>query len=124
MAGLLFYTGSAVIFLWGIGHLVPTPGIVEGFGPLSDDNRRIVTMEWLAEGMTLCFIGVLVFISVLAAGPESQTAIIVGRLCAGMLLAMAILSSFTGARTSILPMRLCPVIKTLVAVLFLSATLL
>ncbi len=69
MAGFLFYTGSAVIFLWGVGHLIPTPGIVKGFGPLSEDNRRIITMEWIAEGMTLCFIGVLVFVSVMTTGP-------------------------------------------------------
>jgi len=122
MEVILFYTGSAVIFFWGVGHLIPTPGIIRGFGPLSEDNRRIITMEWLAEGMTLCFIGVLVFAAVVMTGPASQTVTFVGRACAGMLLAMAALSAFTGARTSILPMRLCPFIKSLVAVLFLIAT--
>jgi hypothetical protein len=124
MAGFLFYTGSAVIFLWGVGHLIPTPGIVKGFGPLSEDNRRIITMEWIAEGMTLCFIGVLVFVSVMTTGPGSRAALLVGRSSAGMVVAMAILSAFTGARTSILPMRLCPVVKTVVAVSFLVATFL
>lgn len=123
MAAILLYGGSVVIFLWGVGHLIPTPGIVEGFGPLSQDNRRIITMEWIAEGMTLCFIGVLVFAALLTAGPDSRTVIFLGRACAAMLLAMAALSAFTGARTSILPMRLCPVVKTLVAVCFLLGTL-
>jgi len=123
MEVILFYTGSAVIFFWGVGHIIPTPGIIRGFGPLSEDNRHIITMEWLAEGMTLCFIGALVFASVVTTGPDSQTTLFVGRACAGMLLALAVLSAFTGARTSILPIRLCPVIKSLVAVLFLVAAL-
>lgn len=123
MNAILLYTGAVVIFLWGAAHLFPTRAVVEGFGPLTRDNRRIITMEWLAEGMTLCFIGVLVFTVLTAAGPNSWAAVLVGRSCAGMLLAMAVLSAFTGARTSILPMRLCPYIKTLVAVLFLVATL-
>jgi len=122
MAAILLYSGSVAIFLWGVGHLIPTPGIVRDFGPLSLDNRRIITMEWVAEGMTLCFIGVLVFASVVTTGPGSATAAFVARAGAGMLLALALLSAFTGARTSILPMRLCPVVKTVVALTFLTAT--
>ena len=79
-------------------------------------------MEWIAEGLTLCFIGLLVFAALLTAGSASQTVILVGRSCAVMLMVMAVLSAFTGARTTILPMRLCPFIKTLVAVFFLIAT--
>ena len=118
----MLYVGAAVIFAWGVGHLMPTPGIVKGFGSISADNRRIITMEWIAEGLTLCFIGLLVLAAVVTAGPGSQTVVFVGRSCAAMLLVMAVLSGFTGARTSILPMRLCPFIKTLVAVLFLIGT--
>ena len=123
MSSAMFYTGSAVIFFWGIGHLIPTPGIVRDFGPLSKDNQRIITMEWIAEGLTLCFIGMLVFAAAFTTGPASQTTVFIGRASAGLLLALAILSVFTGARTSILPMRICPFIKTLVAVLFIIPTL-
>ena len=59
-ANTLLYVGSIVILLWGISHIVPTPGVVEGFGPISQDNRLIITMEWVAEGLTLCFVGGLV----------------------------------------------------------------
>ena len=51
--------GSAIIFTWGVGHLIPTRSVVTGFGDLTPDSRRIITMEWMAEGLTLCFIGVL-----------------------------------------------------------------
>lgn len=122
MNGFFFYIGSVVIFLWGVGHLVPTSRIVQGFGSLSEDNFRIITMEWISEGLALCFIGVLVFITTLYAGPHSQAIKIVGPTCALMLLIMATLSIFTGARTSILPMRICPVVKTITAVLFLIGT--
>ena len=62
MQSLLLYAGSGVIVLWGMGHLIPTWSVVSGFGKISTDNRRIITMEWLVEGLTLCFLGILVFI--------------------------------------------------------------
>jgi len=52
MQAALLYAGAGVIFLWGVGHLMPTRGVVLGFGDLSPDNTRIITMEWMAEGLT------------------------------------------------------------------------
>jgi hypothetical protein len=123
MPGLLLYVGASIIFLWGVGHLMPTRSIVAGFGALTSDNSRIITMEWLAEGLTLCFLGVVVALSATIAGVESETTILVARSSAGMLFVLAILSSFTGARTSVLPMKLCPVVKSTVGVLYVAATL-
>ena len=122
MNAALIYVGSVVIFLWGTSHIVPTRKIVEGFGALSEDNARIITMEWISEGLAMCFIGVLVMITTIYSGPQSQAIRIVGTACAAMLLAMATLSIFTGARTSIIPMRICPIVKTITAVLFLVGT--
>jgi hypothetical protein len=48
MSETLLYSGSAVIFLWGLGHLFPTKPIVEGFGPISADNKRIITIVAIA----------------------------------------------------------------------------
>jgi hypothetical protein len=115
---ILLYAGSIVIILWGIAHIIPTKSIVNGFGSISEDNRRIITMESIAEGLTLCFIGVLVLLVTILANSQSQAANIVYLACAGMLLAMAILTALTGGRTSILPYKICPVVKTIVAVLF------
>ena len=119
---ILLYIGSIAITLWGAGHLAPTRSIVRGFGTLAEDNRRIITMEWIAEGLTLCFIGLLTGILTFSGWSASPAAIAVYRACAAMLLAMAGLSLLTGARTSILPMKLCPLVKTAVACLFLLAT--
>ena len=116
---LLLYIGSGIIILWGIAHLVPTRSIVNGFGAISEDNKKIIAMESIAEGLTLIFIGVLVLLVTLLAGSQGQTAFIVYLACAVMLLVMAILTVMTGARTSILPYKICPAVKTVVAVLFI-----
>ena len=121
---LLLYIGAAIVFVWGIAHIMPTGSVVKGFGPISLDNRRIVTMEWTAEGLTLSFLGLLVVVITATAGAQNPVSITVARMSAAMLLALAGLSSFTGARTTVLPMRLCPVVKTVVAMLFLVGSLL
>ena len=112
---VLLYVGSAVITLWGIAHLVPTMSIVRGFGVISVDNRFIVIMEWIVEGLVLIFIGLLIFSMTLIAGHNTLGARIVYWLCFCMLVTLSILSFFTGARTSVLPMKICPFVKLLVA---------
>ena len=124
MNEVLLYIGSAIIIIWGIAHLVPTKSIVRGFGQISEDNKKIIMMESIAEGITLCFIGVLVLVIALQAGATGQVAQTVYLACAVMLIIMAILTGLTGARTSILPYKICPVVKTIVAVLFLLGSLL
>jgi len=45
--------GGATAAAWGVAHLVPTRKVAAGFGPISEDNRHIITMEWIAEGAFL-----------------------------------------------------------------------
>jgi hypothetical protein len=112
---IVLYVGAGVITLWGVAHLIPSRSIVRGFGDISRDNRLIITMGWIAEGLALIFIGVLVFLVTYVAGPVNLGARIVYRLCFCMLVVMAVLSFFTGARTSVIPMKVCPFVKLLVA---------
>jgi len=119
---VLVYTGGTVITLWGIAHLAPTKSVVAGFGAISEDNRRIITMEWAAEGMALSFIGLLVMLVTALEGSEGSASADVYRISAGMLLVMALWTLLTGARTSILPIKVCPVVKTAVATLLLIAS--
>jgi hypothetical protein len=121
---ILLYVGAAVITVWGIAHIIPTKSVVNGFGQISQDNRRIITMEWVAEGLTLCFIGLLVLFVTLWGGSQNAVSIIVYRTSAAMLVVMAILTASTGARTSILPIKICPVVKIAVAILFILGTVL
>ncbi len=123
MDSLLLYAGSLLIIVWGAAHIFPTRNVVAGFGDLSLDNRRLLTMEWVAEGMVLIFIGLLVLMMVATQGPDGSAEQLVYRLAAAMLLIMAAWTAVTGARTSILPIKICPVIKTTVALFFFAATL-
>ena len=119
---ILLYAGAGVIFLWGAAHVAPTRGVVAGFGELSPDNRRIITMEWVAEGLALCFVGVLVVATRLLSNGGAGRVVYVA--AAAFLLVLAVLSSFTGARTRIVPMKLCPYVKTAVAAAFILVTFL
>lgn len=123
MSTVLVYFGAVAILVWGLGHLMPTRAIVAGFGRLTPDNSRIITMEWIAEGLTLCFIGLLAVLVAPQVADGGAAATVVLRACAGMLVALALLSGFTGARTSSFPMKLCPFVKSAVAVLFVAGTL-
>ena len=56
---ILLYLGSALPLFWGTAHLFVTKSVVGGFGDISLDNKRIITMEWIVEGVSLIFIVVL-----------------------------------------------------------------
>ncbi|MFC1543026.1 hypothetical protein ACFL4K_00640 [Candidatus Neomarinimicrobiota bacterium] len=115
---ILLYVGSAIILIWGIAHIAATRNVVSDFGDLSADNLRIITMEWIAEGLTLVFIGVLVLLITLLEWSRNPAAVTVYLTAGGMLVVLALLSQLTGARTALLPMRFCPYVKTAVAILF------
>ena len=119
----LLYVGSAIILLWGIAHIIPTKSVVKGFGEISDDNTKIITMEWVAEGITLCFIGLIVLLVTIIVGSQNPASILVYRVSAGMLIVMAVWTSITGARTAVVPIKICPLVKTAVGILFIIATL-
>jgi len=121
---VLAYLGASVIAAWGIAHIAPTRGVVAGFGAISDDNRRIILMEWAAEGLTLAFIGLLVLLITALHGSEDSVSRTVYRVSAAMLLVMALWTLLTGARTSIVPIKICPAVKTAAATLFLIASVL
>jgi len=121
---VLLYTGSAVSIFWGIAHLAPTKSVVEGFGEISADNRRIITMEWLAEGFALIFIGLLVLLITALYDYSNAISILVYRISAGMIVVMAGLTALTGARTKIIPIKICPFVKISVAILFILGSVL
>ncbi|MCJ7510431.1 MAG: hypothetical protein MUP14_06060 [Dehalococcoidia bacterium] len=123
-ADIVLYVGSIVITLWGIAHVLPTRSFVAGFGPMSRDSRRIITMEWIAEGLTLCFVGSLVLLITALDGSQDPVSRHVYRISAVMLIIMAGLTLLTGARTSIVPIKVCPIVKTTVAALFLVGSVL
>jgi hypothetical protein len=116
MSQVLLYLGAILTGIWGISHLIPTKNVVAGFGNISEDNRNIIMMEWIVEGVSLIFIGALV--SVLTyIGPLGGLSKAAYAVVAAGLLALAIVSLFTGFKVKFLPFRLCPLILTISAAL-------
>ncbi len=110
-ANFLLYLAAFLTAAWGVAHLFPTKNVVRGFGGISLDNQRVITMEWINEGATLIFIGVLTA-AVTLVDPASLVARTVYWLAIIMLNALSIISLFTGFKVNFLPYRLCPIIFT------------
>jgi hypothetical protein len=117
------YIGAGLTSLWGIAHLFPTKSVVEGFGEITLDNRRIITMEWIVEGVALIFIGLLVAMVTFIDPVSSVSKAVYGLSIIG-LVALAIVSVFTGYKIDFLPFKLCPFIFTGSAALIFVGTLL
>ena len=115
---LLLYLASFLTVAWGVAHLFPTKNVVKGFGDISLDNQRVITMEWINEGATLIFIGLLVA-AITLTSPASLSARTVYWLAIVMLNALSIISLFTGFKVNFLPYRLCPIIFTGSSILIL-----
>ena len=112
----LLYVAAAITALWGIAHLFATTGVVQGFGDLTEDNRRIITMEWIAEGVALVSTAAFVAAATMTA-PTSAAASAVYAVAIGTLVTLAVVSLFTGFKIAFLPFRLCPLIFGLSAAL-------
>ena len=120
---LLLYAGGALTIVWGTAHLYPTKKVVSAFGPISVDNRRILTMEWISEAILLIFTGalIIVFTARFGAGREiTQTASVVS---AAMLVVLAAVSAATGGRVDFIMYRLCAPIFLLSAALIAAGAL-
>jgi hypothetical protein len=117
---ILILIGGILTSIWGIAHLFPTKNVVKGFGDISVDNARIITMEWMNEGFTLIFIGLLTIAVTLVSKGNNRVTKMVYLLSFIMLEAMAILSLFTGFQIDFLPYQLCPVIFTVSGLLILQ----
>jgi predicted RND superfamily exporter protein len=120
MTGEVFlFLGSVLTSLWGVAHLFPTRSVVSGFGDISPDNRRIITMEWIIEGVALIFVGVLVsMVTIIDSGSPVARAVYIASSI--FLVVLALISLFTGFRVDFLPYKLCPLIFGTSAVLILA----
>jgi len=115
---ILLYVGSAFLLFWGVAHLFPTRSVVQGFGDISVDNERIITMEWIIEGVSLIFIAVIVaaVTSIDHTGAISRTVYWISFV---MLNTLSVISLLTGFKVSLVPFKLCPVIFTTASILIL-----
>ena len=115
---VLIYAGSALVLFWGVAHLFPTKSVVRGFGGISRDNKRIITMEWIIEGVSLIFIGAIV-ITVTFIDRTSAISKTLYWLCFITLNVLSVVSLMTGFKIKFLPFKLCPAIFTTASILIL-----
>ena len=120
---ILLYLGAALLVIWGIAHIIPTRNVVAGFGALSEDNRINITMEWVAEGLALAFVGVLWRWSPGRGGQRSGERVVVGAV-AGFCIVMGGWTFIVGRHSTIVPIRLCPLVLAVAAVLLVLGNVL
>jgi hypothetical protein len=121
MNDVLLFAAATLVAAWGLAHLVKTRDVVSGFGLTSADDRRVLTMEWIGEGLTLVFIATLITTVALAdPGPTGRAVL---WLIVGMLTVMSAVSLATGFRVGFLAYRLCPVIFTGASLLVVAGLL-
>jgi hypothetical protein len=116
MNQVILYLAAILTGLWGIAHLFATKGVVAGFDELTPDNRRILVMEWIVEGVALLSIAAFVAAATII-DSGSAVSLAVYAVAIGSLLVLSGVSLFTGFRVAFLPFRLCPVIFTASALL-------
>ena len=114
---------GVVLIVWGAAHLAPTHSVAESFGPISLDNRRILVMEWVAEGFTHIFVGGLVLVTAVEGAASSAAETVYGA-SAVLMLVLAAWTALTGARTPVVWFRVCPVVLSSAAALLVVAALL
>ncbi|MHC4184276.1 MAG: hypothetical protein ACYSR0_13095 [Planctomycetota bacterium] len=115
---VLLYSGALLPFVWGISHLFTTRSVVKGFGEISLDNKRIITMEWIIEGVAHIFIGAVVA-SVTYIDYTNTISKAIYWISFVMLNTLSVISYFTGFKINFLPFKLCPVIFTSSSILIL-----
>ncbi len=121
-AEILLYVCSALVFGWGLAHLFPTGKVVQGFGEISIDNKRIIEMEWITEGVALIFIGTLVA-AVTFIDHGSKASFAVYWMSFAVLNILSLVSLFTGFKNSFIAFKLCPFIFTGSSLLILIGSL-
>ena len=115
---IVLIIGASIPILWGIAHMFPIKNVVKDFGEISEDNKNILKMEWIMEGLALIFNGLFVLIMTLFV-PEQWGASLVYILSAGMLIVMTIVTLFTGFKVNFLPYKLCVPIFLTAAILYI-----
>ena len=118
----LVYLAGVVLIAWGAAHVVNTRPVVDSFGEMAIDNRRVLTMEWIAEGVTHVAIGLLVVLVAAVQGSDGSTTRLVYRVLAATLVAFAALTAATGSRTPVIWFKVCPFILSAAAALLLIRT--
>jgi hypothetical protein len=122
MSAILAYVAAGLVMAWGLAHAAPTRQVIAGFGPISAENRLIITQEWLAEAFTMWGIAAIVIAATAAGGAATDARDWTYRMAAALLVALGVLTAVTGARTPVVWFKVCPMVMALAAGLLLGAS--
>ena len=98
MATILASAAAAIVALWGIAHAIPTGQVLVGFRPITQNNRRVVLQEWLAEAFTMWGLAAVIATMTLVDGAEAHASQWIYRVVAGLLIALAVLTTLSTDR--------------------------
>ncbi len=124
MVDTLALVAAGIVFLWGVSHIIPTRQVVAGFGDISEDNRRIITMEWVAEGLSFMFVAVLIVAVAWSSNTLEAAEDLVYRVSSGFLITIGVWTAMTGARTGVIWFKACPVVMSVSSGLLITASFL
>ena len=123
MADTFALIAAGIVFLWGVSHIVPTKQVVAGFGNITQDNRRIITMEWVAEGLSFVFVAALIVAVTWSRSTPEAAEDLVFRVSSAFLITIGAWTAMTGARTGVIWFKACPVVMSVSAGLLIAASL-
>lgn len=124
MVDTLALVAAGIVFLWGVSHIIPIRQVVAGFGDISEDNRRIITMEWVAEGLSFMFVAVLIVAVAWSSNTLEAAEDLVYRVSSGFLITIGVWTAMTGARTGVIWFKACPVVMSVSSGLLITASFL
>ena len=94
MATILASFAAALVAHWELAHAIPTSQVLAGFNPITQDNRRVVLQEWLAEAFTMWGLAGIIVVTIVG-GAGSHASHWVYRVVAALLFALAVLTGLT-----------------------------
>jgi hypothetical protein len=124
MSETLASVAAGIVFTWGVSHIIPTRQVVAGFGNIDQDNRYIITMEWVAEGLSFMFVAVLIVAVTWSANTPEAAEDLVYRVASGFLITIGVWTAMTGARTKVIWFKMCPVVMSVTSGLLIAASFL
>ena len=124
MSEALAFVAAGIVFVWGVSHIIPTRQVVAGFGDIDQDNRYIITMEWVAEGLAFVFVAVLIVAVTWSINTTEAAEDLVYWVVSGFLITIGVWTAMTGARTGVIWFKACPVVMSVSSGLLITSSFL
>ena len=124
MSEAFAFVAAGIVFVWGVSHIIPTRQVIAGFGEITQDNRYIITMEWVAEGLAFVFVAILIVAVTWSTNVAEKAEDLVYWVVSGFLITIGVWTAMTGARTGVIWFKACPVVMSVSSGLLITASFL